>query len=144
MNRFPDHIIRIHGITGARSACRVMGARPFVLLSPEKAALSHGAQWFADLIKLISEEFPDSTFTTILDCRGRVSGALTAIEIGLDGVIVDPLPDDPVDRLQDMGRQARCTVMTELPPQNAIYEMRDDLLPDGELDRRLQEYLGDA
>lgn len=108
MTTLPDPIIRVHGITGARSACRVLGDRGFALLSPVHAARSHGAQWFADLITLVREEFPASDITAMLDCRGRVSGALAAIELGLDAVMVDPMPEP---QLETFGIwQARQTV----------------------------------
>lgn len=136
-------IIRIHGIRGARSACRVMENRTFGLLSPDHAAQSHGAQWFADLIMLIREEFPACDFKAMLDCRGRVSGALAAIELGLDAVIVDPMPDTQLENLRDMAGQANCIVMTELPRTDVIYKMADDLLPDPELDKRLRAHLSD-
>ncbi|WP_417829178.1 hypothetical protein [Thalassospira sp.] len=136
-------IIRIHGIRGARSACRVMENRTFGLLSPDHAAQSHGAQWFADLIMLIREEFPACDFKAMLDCRGRVSGALAAIELGLDAVIVDPMPDMQLENLRDMAGQANCIVMTELPRTDVIYKMADDLLPDPELDKRLRAHLSD-
>ncbi|MBX2833065.1 MAG: hypothetical protein KTR23_18230 [Rhodospirillales bacterium] len=137
-------LIRIHGIKGARSACRVMGARPFVLLSPENAALTHGAQWFGDLVELVRAEFPNAVFRTILDCRGRLSGALAAMEIGIDGVIIDPLPQDRQDqknRLADLGRQSGCGIYDQLPALGAFYEMADHILPDPELDRRLQNHM---
>lgn len=141
MTDLSDQIIRIHGINGARSACRVMAKRPFILLSPENAALSLGAQWFGDLVKLVRAEFPTAAFRTILDCRGRLSGALAAIEIGFDGVIIDPLPadhHDQKDRLSNLGRQSGCVIYDDLSALGEIYEMADHMLPDTELDRRLQ------
>lgn len=135
-------IIRIHGIKGARSACRVMGNLRFDLLSPEYAGMTHGAHWFTDLVRITRAEFPDAQFAAILDCRGRVSSALAAIENGLDGVIVDALPRDQRERLGDMGRQMSCRVMTETPSANTVYEMDDHRLPDHELDRRLLAQLG--
>jgi hypothetical protein len=141
MSPLPDPVIRIHGITGARSACRVMGDRVFGLLSPEHAAQTHGAQWFADLVTLVREEFPACDFTAILDCRGRVSGALAGIELGLDAVMVDPIPEPQLENLRDMAGQTNCLVMTEFPAKDVIYQMADDLLPDHELDRRLLAHL---
>jgi len=135
-----DHIIRIHGIKGARSACRVMGVRPFILLSPENAALTHGAQWFGDLVKQVRAEFPNAAFRTILDCRGRLSGALAAMEIGIDGVIIDPLPQDQKGRLSDLGRQSGCVIYDQPSALDAFFEMADHILPDSELDRRLQNH----
>ena len=137
MSPLPDPVIRIHGITGARSACRVMGDRAFGLLSPEHAAQTYGAQWFADLVTLVREDFPACDITAILDCRGRVSGALAAIELGLDAVIVDPMPEPQLENLRDMAAQTNCLVMTEFPAKDVIYQMADDLLPDHELDKRL-------
>ena len=141
MSPLPEPLIRFHGITGARSACQVMRDRGFGLLSPDHAAQTHGTQWFADLITLVREEFPACNFTAILDCRGRVSGALAAIELGLDTVIVDPMPDRQLANLGDMARQANCAVITSLPEPDAIYQMADDLLPDKELDKRLLAHL---
>lgn len=141
MTTLPAPVIRIHGITGARSACRVMGDRAFGLLSPDHAAQSHGAQWFADLITLMREEFPAANVTSILDCRGRVSGALAAIELGIDAVFVDRLPEQQLENLRDMAGQANCIVMTELPHTDVIYQMADDLLPAPELDKRLRAHL---
>ncbi len=141
MITLPDPIIRVHGITGARSACRVMGDRGFALLSPVHAAQSHGAQWFTDLITLVRKEFPASDITAILDCRGRVSGALAAFELGLDAVMVDPMPEPQLENLRDMAGQANCLVMTEFPAKDVIYQMADDLLPDHELDKRLLAHL---
>ena len=141
MSPLPDPVIRIHGITGARSACRVMGNRAFGLLSPEHAAQTHGAQWFADLVMLVREDFPACDFTAILDCSGRVSGALAAIELGLDAVIVEPTSDNRIEKLADMARQAKCSVITDLPAADTIYQMADDLLPDHELEKRLLAHL---
>ncbi|WP_296993424.1 hypothetical protein [Thalassospira sp. UBA1131] len=141
MSPLPDPVICIHGITGARSACRVMGDRAFGLLSPEHAAQTHGTQWFADLVTLVREDFPACDFTAILDCRGRVSGALAAIELGLDVVIVEPSSDNRIEKLADMARQANCSVITDLPAADTIYQMADDLLPDHELDKRLLAHL---
>lgn len=141
MSPLPDPVIRIHGITGARSACRVMGDCAFGLLSPEHAAQTHGAHWFADMVMLVREEFPACDFTAILDCRGRVSGALAAIELGLDAVIVEPTSDTRIEKLADMARQAMCSVITDLPAADTIYQMADDLLPDHELDRRLRAHI---
>ncbi|WP_336232478.1 hypothetical protein [Thalassospira sp. CH_XMU1458] len=141
MSPLPDPVIRIHGITGARSACRVMGDRAFGLLSPEHAAQTHGTQWFADLVTLVREDFPACDFTAILDCRGRVSGALAAIELGLDAVMVDPMPEPQLENLRDMAGQTNCLVMTEFPAKDVIYQMADDLLPDHELDKRLLAHL---
>jgi hypothetical protein len=141
MSTLTDPVIRIHGITGARSACRVMADRAFGLLSPEHCAQSHGAQWFADLITLVRDEFPASNFAAILDCRGRVSGALAAIELGLDAVIVDPMPDQQLANLVEMAHQAKCVVISAVPGPDVIYQMADDLLPDHELDKRLAAYL---
>lgn len=136
-----DLIIRIHGLAGARSACRVMGRQGFTLLSPPHAALSHGAQWFAELVDQARREFADAHIRAILDCQGHASGALAAFETGLDGVIVDPLPDVALDRLRNLGRKSGCTVLCEMPDPTRIYEMADDLLPDHELDRRLHDLL---
>ena len=141
MSPLPDPVIRIHGITGARSACRVMGGRAFGLLSPEHAAQTHGTQWFADLVMLVREDFPACDFTAILDCRGRVSGALAGIELGLDAVMVDPIPEPQLENLRDMAGQRNCLVMTEFPAKDVIYQMADDLLPDHELDKRLLAHL---
>jgi len=141
MSPLPDPVIRIHGITGARSACRVIRDRAFALLSPEHAAQTHGAQWFADLLKLVREEFPACDFKAILDCRGRVSGALAGIELGLDAVMVDPIPEPQLENLRDMAGQTNCLVMTEFPAKDVIYQMADDLLPDHELDKRLLAHL---
>lgn len=136
-----DLIIRIHGIAGAKSACRVMGAAPFTVLSPMHAAMSLGAGWFGALIDQTREEFPNADFKAVLDCRGRRSGALAAFELGVSGVIVDPMPDDALDRLTDLGRQSGCQVMTALPVDADLYEMADTTLPDHELDRRLRLHL---
>lgn len=141
MSRLPAPVIRIHGITGARCACRVMVDRAFGLLSPEHAAQAHGAQWFADLVTLVREEFPACDFKAILDCRGRVSGALAAIELGLDAVVVEPTSDTRIEKLADMARQANCSVITDLPPTDTIYQMADNLLPEHELDRRLRAHI---
>ena len=144
MTDLSDQIIRIHGIKGARSACRVMAKQPFILLSPENAALTHGAQWFGDLVKLVRAEFPTVAFRTIFDCRGRLSGALAAIEIGIDGVIIDPLPPthhDQKDRLSDLCCQSGCVIYDDLSALAEIFEMADHMLPDTELDRRLQIHL---
>jgi len=141
MSPLPDPVIRIHGITGARSACRVMGDRAFGLLSPEHAAQTRGALWFADLLTLVREEFPACDFTAILDCRGRVSGALAGIELGLDAVIVEPTSDTRIEKLADMARRANCIVITDLPATDTIYQMADNLLPDHELDRRLRAHI---
>ncbi len=130
-------IIRIHGIKGARSACRFLGDRRFDLLSPEHAGMTHGAQWFTDLVRITRAEFSDAQFAAILDCRGRVSSALAAIENGLDGVLIDALLCDQHERLSDMVRQMNCQVMTEALSANTVYEMDDHRLPDHELDRRL-------
>lgn len=130
-------IIRIHGIKGARSACRTLGNLRFDLLSPQHAGMTHGAQWLTDLVKIVRSEFSDAQFAAILDCRGRISSALAAIESGLDGVIVDVLSRDQLERLGDMARQTNCQVMTEAPTANTVYEMNDHRLPDHELDRRL-------
>ncbi|MFV1851306.1 MAG: hypothetical protein ACMZ66_11440 [Thalassospira sp.] len=135
-------IIRIHGIKGAQSACRVLGDRRFDLLSPEHAGMTHGAQWLTDLVRITRAEFSDAQFAAILDCRGRVSSALAAIENGLDGIIVDALPRDQRERLGDMARQMNCQVMTEAPSANTVYGMDDHRLPDHELDRRLLAQLG--
>ncbi|AXO14515.1 hypothetical protein DY252_10005 [Thalassospira indica] len=118
-----------------------MGDRAFGLLSAEHAAQTHGAQWFADLVKLVREEFPACDFTAILDCRGRVSGALAAIELGMDAVIVEPTSDNRIEKLADIARQANCSVITDLPATDTIYQMADDLLPDHELDRRLRAHI---
>jgi hypothetical protein len=118
-----------------------MKDRAFGLLSPDHAAQSHGAQWFADLVKLVRDEFPECNFTAVLDCRGRVSGALAAIEVGLDAVIADPLPEPQLANLRDMARQADCTVLADFPAGQTIYQMADDLLPDNELDKRLRAHL---
>ncbi|ONH88313.1 MULTISPECIES: hypothetical protein [unclassified Thalassospira] len=141
MSPLPDPVIRIHSITGARSACRVMGDRAFGLLSPEHAGQTHGAQWFADLVMLVREDFPACNITAILDCRGRVSGALAAIELGLDAVMVDPMPEPQLENLRDMAAQTNRLVMTEFPDKDVIYQMADDLLPDHELDKRLLAHL---
>jgi hypothetical protein len=138
MTVFPTPIIRIHSLAGAQSACRVMGHRPFSLLSGEYAALSSGAQWFGDLITLVRDEFPDADFMAILDCRGRVSSALVAIEIGLNGVIIDPLPDAQLSKLCDMSRQIGCDVIWNIDDLGRVIDMKDPQLPDHELDRRLR------
>lgn len=135
-------IIRIHGIKGARSACRVFEQAPFMLLSPQNAALSHGAQWFADLVQIVRDEFNAASFQAVLDCRGRVSGALAAIETGLGGVIIDALPDREIERLRDMGRQKNCEIFTSPPNAADICEMEDHRLPDHELDKRLKAHIG--
>ncbi|KZD00720.1 hypothetical protein AUQ41_04910 [Thalassospira sp. MCCC 1A02898] len=118
-----------------------MGDRAFGLLSPEHAGQTHGAQWFADLVMLVREDFPACNITAILDCRGRVSGALAAIELGLDAVMVDPMPEPQLENLRDMAAQTNRLVMTEFPDKDVIYQMADDLLPDHELDKRLLAHL---
>ena len=138
-----DLIIRIHGIAGARAACRVIASVPFTLLSPPNAAMSLGAGWFGAVIDQVRREFPNSDFKTILDCRGRVLGALAAIEIGLDGVIIEPQISSQFNRLSDLGAQSNCHVALDLPKDSSIYEMSDDVLPDHELDRRLRLHLTD-
>lgn len=141
MASLPDLIIRIHGIAGANSACRVMGTTPFTLLSPIHAAMSLGAGWFGAVIDQARQENPNAEFEAVLDCRGRRSGALAAFEIGLAGVIVDMAPPGQLDRLTDLGGQSGCVVMTTLPVEADLYEMGDDTLPDHELDRRLKLHL---
>lgn len=138
----PIPIIRIHGIKGARSACRILDQTHFILLSPEHAALSHGAQWFADLVQIVRAEFDRADVKAVLDCRGRLSGALAAIEVGLNGVIIDLLPDNQIENLRDLAQHAQCDIMTAPPKAADIYEMEDHRLPDPELDRRLKIHLG--
>ena len=113
-----------------------------MLLSPQNAAQSHGAQWFADLVQIVRDEFNTASLQAVLDCRGRVSGALAAIEIGLNGVIIDALPDGQIERLRDMGWQKTCEIYTSMPDATGIYEMEDHRLPDHELDKRLKAYIG--
>ncbi|MCC9625847.1 hypothetical protein LPB41_29580 [Thalassospira sp. MA62] len=135
-----DIIFRIHGMAGARAASGVMGTRRFVLLSPENAAQTHGAQWFGDLVNLVRSEFPDAVFSAVLDCRGRVSGALAAIEIGLNGVIIDPLPAPARHNLAQMGAQMGTTVFDDYPAPEIFYAMDDHILPQGELMRRIADF----
>lgn len=87
--------IRIHGMAGGQSACRVAGRARINLLSPENAGASLGAQWFATLIARLRTDFPDALIHGILDCRGRRASALAAMEAGIDAVLLDDdLPDD--------------------------------------------------
>ena len=138
--------IRIHGMAGGQSACRVAGlvaghAR-INLLSPENAGAALGAQWFATLIGRLRTEFPDALIHGILDCRGRRASALAAMEAGIDAVLLDDdLPDDLKARLENLGSKSGCRVITALPAPDRIYETGDDHLPDTELDRRLAAFL---
>lgn len=137
-----EPVIRIHGIAGARSSCRVMGTTPFLLLSPDRAGAIQGAMWFSSLIAEIRHDFPYARLTAILDCRGRRASALAAMEAGIDAVLLDDdLPDDLKARLENLGSKSGCRVLTALPPSDQIYETGDDHLPDAELDRRLAAFL---
>lgn len=134
--------IRIHGMAGGQSACRVSGRAPINLLSPEHAGASLGAQWFATLIARLRADFPDAVIRGIFDCRGRRASALAAMEAGIDAVLLDDdLPDDLKARLENLGSRSGCRVITALPDPDRIYETGDDHLPDAELDRRLAAFL---
>lgn len=138
--------IRIHGMAGGQSACRVAclvaGHTRINLLSPENAGASLGAQWFATLIDRLRTEFPDAVIRGIFDCRGRRASALAAMEAGIDAVLLDDdLPDDLKARLENLGSKSGCQILTALPDPDRIYEMGDDYLPDTELDRRLSAFL---
>ncbi|WP_404426246.1 hypothetical protein [Thalassospira australica] len=137
-----EPIIRIHGIAGARSSCRVMGAAPFALLSPERAGAIHGAMWFSSLIAEIRRKFPAARFRAILDCRGRPSAALAAMELGIEAVLIDDgLSGEMQKRFENLGAKTGCTILTSLPDPARIYQTGDDHLPDPELDRRLVAFL---
>ena len=134
--------IRIHGMAGGQSACRVAGRARIKLLSPENAGASLGAQWFATLITRLRTEFPNAVIHGILDCRGRRSSVLAAMEAGIDAVLLDhDLPDDLPPRVENLGSKSGCQILTTLPAPDRIYEMGDDYLPDAELDRRLSAFL---
>ncbi|SOB93964.1 hypothetical protein [Thalassospira xiamenensis] len=134
--------IRIHGMAGGQSACRVAGRARINLLSPEHAGASLGAQWFATLITGLRSDFPDAVICGILDCRGRRASALAAMESGLNAVLLDDdLPNDLKTRLENLGSKSGCQLITALPPSDQIYETGDDILPDAELDRRLSAFL---
>ena len=134
--------IRIHGMAGGQSACRVAGRARIKLLSPENAGASLGAQWFATLITRLRTEFPNTVIHGILDCRGRRSSVLAAMEAGIDAVLLDhDLPDDLKARFENLGSKSGCQILTTLPAPDRIYEMGDDYLPDAELDRRLSAFL---
>ncbi|MET4735087.1 hypothetical protein ABIE64_003832 [Thalassospira sp. MBR-102] len=134
--------IRIHGMAGGQSACRVAGRARINLLSPENAGASLGAQWFATLIARLRTDFPDALIHGILDCRGRRASALAAMEAGIDAVLLDDdLPDDLKARLENLGSKSGCQIRTALPDPDRIYETGDDHLPDAELDRRLAAFL---
>lgn len=137
-----EPIIRIHGIAGAKSSCRVMGEVPFALLSPERAGAIHGAMWFSSLIAEIRREFPATRIRAILDCRGRPSAALAAMELGIEAVLIDDsLSGEVQKRFENLGTKTGCTILTTLPDPGRIYETGDDHLPDAELDRRLAAFL---
>ena len=134
--------IRIHGMAGGQSACRVAGRARIKLLSPENAGASLGAQWFATLITRLRTEFPNAVIHGILDCRGRRSSVLAAMEAGIDAVLLDhDLPDDLKTRFENLGSKSGCQIVSTLAAPDRIYDLGDSYLPDAELDRRLSAFL---
>ncbi|OSQ47959.1 hypothetical protein [Thalassospira alkalitolerans] len=134
-------LIRIHGMAGGQSACRVIENGKIKFLSPENAGIALGAQWFATILTNLRKAFPTCDIHGTLDCRGRLSSALAAMETGIDAVLIDAGSHDLMAQIESLGAKSGCTVMRDLPATEHVYETGDDYLPAQELDRRLAAFL---
>tara|TARA_R110001583_G_scaffold71050_1_gene200459 strand:+ start:10399 stop:10872 length:474 start_codon:yes stop_codon:yes gene_type:complete len=144
--------IRIHNFTGATVACRIMGKTPFILHGPENCGETHGAKWFAALLKNVRRDWPHTPLTGAIDCAHHTGQALSALESGIEHVFVGDVSPPALASLRDIAHQIGCQVWTNMvfdaPARNstetlvinalAFYDMDDHFLPEHELEKRLR------
>ncbi|OSQ38744.1 hypothetical protein [Thalassospira mesophila] len=147
--------IRIHSFTGATLACRIMGTTPFVLHGPENCGETHGAKWFAALLAKLRNDWPACQISGAIDCRTHTGQALSALESGIEHVIIGDINPAARASLQDIAGQKGCHiwVQTVFAPSDPcandalvlcampFHDIDDHFLPGPELEKRLRTTL---
>ncbi len=88
----------------ALTAARADGTAP-VLLTPENAAATYGAGYLAALQERAREEFPDVTFTLIVDCGDAPGYALACLRAGVKCISMNPTNEKIADIARQMGAE---------------------------------------
>jgi len=83
---------------------RADGAAP-TLVTPEDAAARYGAGYFAALQDRARKEFPDVTFTLVVDCGDAPGYALACLRAGVKLISMNPLNDKIADIARQMGAE---------------------------------------
>lgn len=78
--------VTIHGLEEARRA--LTPGRPAVLLSAPGAGAWAGALWWRRLIDLLHVEFPEISFSDLLDCGDAPGAALAALRTGCRALVL--------------------------------------------------------
>ena len=85
-------------------AARRDGMSP-TLVTPSGAASFYGAGYLAALQDRARQEFPDVSFTLIVDCGDAPGHALACLRAGVKLISMDPMNDKIADIARQMGAE---------------------------------------
>lgn len=140
-NKTMPPIFRIHNFATGKVICHVMQDRPFILLGPPDCATGLGAGWLGELVLALRTEFPQSRFAVMIDCADHAGAALTAIDRGLEHILIRDISSQAHDRLVDLAGQKNITIWNALPDDPPIHDIGNPFLPPDEMERRLRQIL---
>jgi hypothetical protein len=88
----------------ALEAARAGGASP-TLVTPHGAASFYGAGYLAALQDRARKEFPDVSFTLVVDCGDAPGHALACLRAGVKVISMEPMNDKIADIARQMGAE---------------------------------------
>jgi hypothetical protein len=88
----------------ALEAARADGSSP-VLVTPHDAASFYGAGYLAALQTRARQEFPDVSFTLVVDCGDAPGHAMACLRAGVKVISMEPLNDKIADIARQMGAE---------------------------------------
>lgn len=126
-NKTPAYVVQ--SLDQARAAllmARDFPCAPLLLSTPGYAAVM-GAAVFQAMMSELTQEFPDNQFTSALDCGDAAGHALTAIRLGVSGIVLTAHPE-AFNRIKDMAAQSNCVVYSPAVYDNAHRDTSSDTL----------------
>jgi hypothetical protein len=124
--RAPAACFTIHSLAHLRAALTAGAAsgRSIVALSAAGASGFAGAGWFASLVKLGAQEFPEVDLTAILDCADRAGDVPAALKLGISHLIFTGHTEAAI-RLGDIATQSGAAILATRPPSLDLLNARD-------------------
>ena len=113
----------VHGLADALAALEAATAlgRPVILLSGPGAAAYAGAAWFAALVALARERWPQAAVTAMLDCDDRADLVQGALRAGLVDLVFTG-PPGVAAKLADIAGQKGARLHRRRPDSLEIAE----------------------
>jgi len=116
----------VHSLAHLRAALAAGAAsgRPVVALSAPGASAFAGPAWFAAMVKAARDEFPEASFTPVIDCGDRAGDVLNALDLGLRHVIFTG-SSEAAARLEAIAAGIGATVTNRRPEAFDLLNIRD-------------------